>query len=120
MDHRFIDEHSVADRYLDHKLPKQMRAAFEAHVVDCQECADRLLLAEMFHARNSLVPGELARPLPQTPPARADQGLPLRARFVAQFRPWQLVVLFAVTALLLLALPTAYFFWEISRLTTQR
>jgi hypothetical protein len=39
---------------------------------------------------------------------------------VAQFQPWQLVVIFAVAALLLLALPTAYFFWELSRLTAQR
>jgi anti-sigma factor RsiW len=52
MDHRLIDEQQVAERYVTHTLGAAERAAFEAHLVDCQECADRLLLAEMFHARN--------------------------------------------------------------------
>lgn len=56
MDHRYIDDHSVAQRYLDHSLSPEERNQFEAHLVDCQECADRLLLAEMFHARNGHVP----------------------------------------------------------------
>jgi anti-sigma factor RsiW len=108
MDHRYIDEHSVAERYLDRKLSAKERVAFEAHVVDCQECTDRLMLAEMFHARNGFV-----QKAPQ--PVR-EQEMPLRARFIAHFRPWQLVVIFAAAALLLLAIPTAYFFWELSQL----
>ena len=98
MDHRYIEEHSVVDRYLDHTLAAADRAKFEAHLVDCQECTDRVLLAEMFHAR---------QPLPE-PPAQ-----PLRSRFVAQFRPWQLLMIFAVMTLLLLAIPTAYFLWQL-------
>ena len=35
--------------------PEELRE-FEEHLVDCQECADRLLLAEMFHARNGHKP----------------------------------------------------------------
>jgi hypothetical protein len=55
MDHRHIDEQQVAERYVKHTLGAAERAAFEAHLVDCQECADRLLLAEMFHARNGAI-----------------------------------------------------------------
>jgi hypothetical protein len=122
MDHRYIDEHSVAERYLDRKLSPQERADFEAHFVDCQECTNRLLLAEMFHARNGCK-SKTDKPRqapPASPIASPVEELPRRARFVAQFQPWQLVVIFAVAALLLLALPTAYFFWELSRLTAQR
>jgi len=57
MDHRHIDEQQVAERYVKHTLAAAERAAFEAHLVDCQECADRLLLAEMFHARNGAIKG---------------------------------------------------------------
>ncbi len=99
MDHRYIDEHSVAERFIGNTLPKGDRTEFEAHIVDCQECMDRLLLAGMFHARNG-------HPNSQKP-------LPLRARFVAQFKPWQLVILLAAAAVFLLAIPTAYFLWEL-------
>jgi hypothetical protein len=56
MDHAYIDTHSVAERYLRHGLSAEELASFEEHIVDCQECADRLLLAEMFHARNGHKP----------------------------------------------------------------
>jgi hypothetical protein len=99
MDHRYIDEHSVAERYIENTLSKEDCTEFEAHIVDCQECLDRLLLAGMFHARNG-------HPNPPKP-------LPFRARFVAQFKPWQLVILLAAAAVFLLAIPTAYFLWEL-------
>jgi anti-sigma factor RsiW len=90
MDHHFIDEHSIAERYVDNALPPEARTAFEAHLVDCQECTDRLLLAGMFHARES------NHELPQ---------LPLRARIAAGLKPWQLLVIFAIAALLLVGIP---------------
>ncbi len=86
MDHRYIDEHSMAARYIENALSPQERAVFEEHLVDCQECMDRLLLAGMFHAR--------------------EEPLPLRARFAARFRPWQLILIFAIGAILLLAIPS--------------
>ncbi len=52
VDHAYIDANAVAERYLDHTLSAEDLRAFEEHIVDCMECADRLLLAEMFHARN--------------------------------------------------------------------
>jgi|ERR1700722_3130579 len=52
MNHAYIDANCVAERYLTQALSPEELRAFEEHIVDCQECADRLLLAEMFHARN--------------------------------------------------------------------
>ncbi len=93
MDHRYIDDHSVAARYIDNALPLKDREAFEKHLVDCQECTDRLLLAGMFHARK-------ANPAPPEP-------LPFRARLAARLSPWQLVLIFVIAATLLLMIPTA-------------
>ena len=97
MDHRFIDEHAVAERYVANGLEPEERTAFEAHFPGCQECTDRVLLAQMFGK-------PLSRP----------------ARFVAQFELWQLIVIFAVAALLLLALPTGYFLWQLWSLSGAR
>jgi anti-sigma factor RsiW len=75
MDHRYIDEQQVAERYVKHTLGAAERAAFEAHLVDCQECADRLLLAEMFHARNGAIK------------AARVAAFQLRAREIIDVRP---------------------------------
>ena len=92
MDHRYIDEHSVAKRYLDHELTAAERARFEAHLVDCQECTDRVLLAEMFHSRNG-----------HKSPVRNGhddaEEPPLRVRFVSLFTPWQLFLILAGAAM---------------------
>ncbi len=92
MDHRYIDQFAVAQRYLDHALPAEERAAFEAHLVDCQECTDRVLLAEMFHARQANGAG------PRNPPSASQSTLILR------LKPWQLALL-AIIAILALAIP---------------
>lgn len=122
MDHRYIDEHSVAERYLHHTLASNERAEFEAHVVDCQECADRLLLAEMFHNRNGTA--KPAAPItppeptaaPALPPQPAEPLLPtqreaLRVRFVRQFGPWQLLAILAVAAALLVLVTAGLLLW---------
>lgn len=48
MNHRYIDESSVAERYLRHTLAPGERVEFERHLTGCEECADRLLLAQIF------------------------------------------------------------------------
>ena len=106
MDHRYIDEYGVAERYLEHALAPQEHEAFEAHVVDCQECADRLLLAQIFLERKAAMV--------------ASEPMPKRAQFVASLGPWQLFLLAVAAALLLLAVPTAYFMFEVARLSGRR
>jgi hypothetical protein len=56
MDHAYIDANAVPEQYLDQSLSPDDLRAFEEHIVDCQECADRLLLSEMFHTRNGHKP----------------------------------------------------------------
>jgi hypothetical protein len=95
MDHRYIDQFAVAERYLNHSLTAQERTAFESHMVDCQECTDRVLLAEMFQIRE--VNGLPSEGLPSAGlPARPSTGLVLR------LKPWQIGAL-AITAALVLA-----------------
>jgi anti-sigma factor RsiW len=101
MDHRFIDQHSVAEKYLNQELTPVQRAEFEAHLVDCQECADRVLLAEMFHNRNGRRPSTEARP----------EAKPLRVRFVSLFTPWQLFLILAGAAMLLVLVTSGLLLW---------
>ncbi len=48
MDHHDIEEQQVAERYLMGKLSAEETAGFEEHYLTCQECLDRLELAERF------------------------------------------------------------------------
>jgi anti-sigma factor RsiW len=116
MDHRYIDEHVVAERYLRHALTPEERPAFEAHLVDCSECTDRLLLVEMFHTRNGAshsVP-QLSAATPEPAAEDPPESLPAHARFLAQFRPWQLALLLLAAAIVF-AIPTLLFLWLIGR-----
>lgn len=93
MDHAYIDANSVAERYLDQGLSADELACFEEHIVDCQECADRLLLAEMFHARN----GHKKKPDPK-----------MIARVVV-YKPKRAILMLLIAAGL--AIPIAYLIW---------
>jgi len=68
MNHPEIDGKGVAEAYLRHKLSSEDRAEFEAHLVDCEECRDRVLLAEMFQARNGLIKSDVIEAIPPEPP----------------------------------------------------
>ncbi len=121
MDHHYIDANAVAERYLGNTLRLKEREDFERHLVDCQECTDRILLAGMFHARSgngvraihgatdgagALTgpeafdgPRELeARAL--TPPSQSDPP----ALFV-RVKPLQLLWILLISAFLLVAIP---------------
>ncbi len=50
MDHRYIEEHDLVDRYLLGHLPAEERTRFEDHFVDCPRCLDELELARDFRA----------------------------------------------------------------------
>ena len=96
MDHAYIDANDMAARYLHHVLPAEELRAFEEHIVDCQECADRLLLAEMFHARN----GHQPKPAP-------DQGVVAR---VVLYKPKRVILMLIAAGL---AVPAAYLLWRL-------
>ena len=102
MDHRYIDENGVAERYLEHALAADEHDAFESHLVDCEECKDRLLLAQIFLEHKAAAPS--AAPLPK------------RAQFAARLSPWQWLLVAVAAAIFLLAIPTAYFLGELARL----
>jgi predicted anti-sigma-YlaC factor YlaD len=121
MDHRYIDENGVAERYLEHALAPEEHDVFESHLVDCEECTDRLLLAQIFLDHRALGHKAAAEAAPAQPlPPVESSSLPMRAQFVARMSPWQLLLLAVVAALLLLAVPTAYFFRELARLSGLR
>jgi hypothetical protein len=46
MDHTYVEEHHVADRYLMGRLPEPEAAEFEEHYLGCPQCLDRLELVE--------------------------------------------------------------------------
>src|SRR6185295_14428367 len=46
MDHTYIDEQHVVDRYVRGTLPAEEAARFEEHYLSCQDCLDQLDLAE--------------------------------------------------------------------------
>jgi anti-sigma factor RsiW len=121
MDQGHIQGDSMVESYLHHLLTPEDRTQFEAHLVDCEACRDRVLLAEMFHVRNGLAHQnghqevQLAERdveiiFSNTPyQPRRVAALPKRARFVAGLEPWQIWVILTAAAMLLVLIPTSYF-----------
>ena len=66
MDHSYIDEQQVAERYLTHSLNEEHLASFSNHSAWCEECQDRLQLAEMWLAEQSQPKAEPAFAAPAT------------------------------------------------------
>ncbi len=46
MDHRYVEEHQLIERYVLGGLPEDELASFEEHYLACPECLDQLQLAE--------------------------------------------------------------------------
>jgi putative zinc finger protein len=46
MEHAYINEQSLIDRYVRGTLPVHERAAFEEHFLECQDCLDQLEIAQ--------------------------------------------------------------------------
>jgi hypothetical protein len=46
MDHSYVEEHQIADRYVMGTLPPEEAERFEDHYLSCPQCLDRLALAE--------------------------------------------------------------------------
>ena len=109
MNHQYIDQHDIAGQYLRKELVGPDRDAFQAHLVDCAECADRVLLAEMFNGEAAADPDII--PVPGF--TMTQPQLPLRARIVAYLSPWQLALLLLGGVVLLLAAVGGVFWWEL-------
>lgn len=74
MNHRYIDEHSVAERYLEHALPAAEHDAFKAHMVQCDECSDRLMLAQIFLDHKAIGIARGAGSIPSSQTAAAEDS----------------------------------------------
>jgi methionine-rich copper-binding protein CopC len=62
MDHAYIAEHDLVDRYYQGRLPPEEELSFEEHFVDCPECLQQLELARSFQRGfKNLVEEDLAR-----------------------------------------------------------
>ena len=105
MDHRFIDQNAIAERYLRHALAPSDRVKFETHLVDCPECRDRLLLAEMFHARNGSSAIVDVAAIPSEPLLESGEP-PMPRRLPRRWILWA-----SAGALVWLVLLTAVFTW---------
>jgi len=117
MDHQYIDQHDIAGRYLRKDLPTSERDKFQAHMVDCAECSDRVLLAEMFERNGGVLPGAHAETaVPAFLSIKQDQ-LPLRARIVAHLTPWQLAGLFSILIVMVLGMFALMYWWELQGLS---
>src|SRR5687767_2360189 len=100
MDHYYIEDHEIADRYLLGKLPAEERMQFEEHFVDCHECLERLETTESFRgALRTAAAEDAARTS-----AYAKAGL---LAWAARLSRGRRAVLFTSAILLLLTLPAA-------------
>jgi anti-sigma factor RsiW len=104
MEHAFIDKHSIAERYISRRLKPEEREEFEQHLVNCQECADRIVLANMFRAQQL---NGLKCPDPHAPHVEPPAPVPQRtnlhepAALVVRVKPKQLAVALLISLLAL-------------------
>ena len=104
MDHAYIEDQRVAERYLLKDLTDTDRVQFEAHFPDCAECLDRLALAELFRtAKNGA-----AAPLPPPPSVAPEAEMP-SVPAPRQIRPVPALLWVGLAAFVLLAIPSSLF-----------
>lgn len=96
MDHAYIEEHQIADRYVQGTLPAAEMELFEDHYLSCPECLDRLELAESLQRGFKRMAGQEAATL------AAARQLALVAWLARLGRSRQMAVL--VMALLVFAI----------------
>jgi hypothetical protein len=102
MEHSYIEDHHIADRYLAGKLSTEELMRFEEHFVDCAECIDRLRTVDEFRAGLRAVAAEDALRLRAYLQVERAGALALAARLIRK-RP----ALSVAGVILLIALPIA-------------
>ena len=102
MEHSYIEDHHIADRYLSGKLSIKERMRFEEHFVDCAECVDRLQTIDDFCAGLRTVAAEEATRL-RAHLSVGRAGVLARIALLVRRRQGPLLAV----AILLIALPMA-------------
>jgi hypothetical protein len=84
MKHSYIQESNLIERYLAGKLTPSEEGPFEEHLIDCQECLDRLETINRFRRglRTAAAEDDPVTVPPKAMPA-AWQSLPRRSWYVA-------------------------------------
>ncbi|HEX9941915.1 MAG TPA: zf-HC2 domain-containing protein [Thermoanaerobaculia bacterium] len=115
MDHAYIEEHQIADRYVMGTLPPEEAERFEDHYLSCPECLDRLDLAESMQRGFQRVARQDAAKL------QATRQLAFVAWLARLGRSRQLAVLLNVLAVLIVlaVLPTGLALREVSERSQQ-
>jgi len=129
IDHYDVEQQRIAERYLAGDLEAGLRTAFSDHVVECEECWDRLQLAQMWmehERRRTSTPRSSREPyegffpgvrfadpveeskvnfagIPETAPVEAPL-VECTALTVAPYRPWQVPTLTRLAAMLAVTL----------------
>jgi hypothetical protein len=71
MDHSYIDENNLIDRYVRGTMPSPDRAAFEEHFLDCPQCLDQIEVARSLRTAIRAAAADQGPALSQTPPQRS-------------------------------------------------
>jgi len=101
MDHTYIDENLVVDRYVMGRLSLEEAERFEEHYVHCPHCLDRLEEAERFRGAVREVAAEGAAHAPRHRPEEGARILPFPAWVLATPGRRGLIAAALLTALVL-------------------
>jgi len=112
VDHRYIEEADITDRYLLGKLAPEEQDRFEEHFVDCLECLDRLETTKAFSRSLKIAVAE------DTEQSRSYVGIGFLAWLMRRSR-WQQALLVFAAVLLPSAVVTSYFISKIRRVQDQ-
>jgi hypothetical protein len=104
MDHSYIEEHNIIDRYEMGKLPPASCADFEEHLIDCRECQEQLAETEEFRQGFKTVAAEDA--------ARQPAFAPIPPWHMRLAPSWRGAVLIAVTSVILVSASILVLFFQ--------
>jgi len=107
MEHSYIEERDIADRYLMGKLSAEERMRFEEHLEDCEQCLERLETSDGLRAGLRVIAAE------EVEKARADTQAGFLTRIDRYGRTAKAAMLAAI--FLLIALPQLWMIRELSR-----
>jgi Putative zinc-finger len=80
MDHAYIGEHNIVDRYEMGKLSEAECVEFEEHFADCPECQQEIAVAQKFRQGLKIVAARMAARSPLPKPSKSSDGIGLAVR----------------------------------------